>query len=166
MIKRVQDTPSASESCLQWIMCYWFWCVNLVLLRINQVRVPKYPMSGSTKHTPIFCYFVWFSIDIFTMTNTRFSLKTYHDKITALKHKSTACRLSELKQALAQQQHGGHTQPQRITPAGYHRHICALTLKSHTPQTLANNVNDNRKWPFIRTQKRFGQLRRTSKSTG
>lgn len=66
-------------------------------------------------------------------------------KITALKHKSTARRLSELKHALAQQQHGGHSQPQRITLAYYHRHICAFTLKSHTDQTLANNVNDNRK---------------------
>lgn len=37
-------------------------------------------------------------LTFFTMTNTRFSLKTYHDKITALKHKSTVRRLSELKQ--------------------------------------------------------------------
>lgn len=73
------------------------------------------------------------------MTNTGFSLKTYHEKITALKHKSTARR-----QALAQQQHGGHSHKglrQQITT----RHICALTLKSHMHQTLANNVNDNRK---------------------
>ena len=49
------------------------------------------------------------SLTFFTMTNTWFSLKTYHDKITALKHKSTAHRLSELKQALEQQKHGGHS---------------------------------------------------------
>lgn len=56
----VQDTHSASESCLQWRLHYWFWRVNLVLLRINQVCVPKYPMSSNTKHTPIFHYFPFF----------------------------------------------------------------------------------------------------------
>lgn len=52
-------------SCVQWVICQWFWCANLDLLRTSKVRAPKYPMSGSTKHTPIFLYFVWFSIDIF-----------------------------------------------------------------------------------------------------
>lgn len=50
---------------------------------------------------------------------------------------------SELKHALAQQQREGHTQPQRITPTDYHRHICALTIKNHTQQSLANNAGDN-----------------------
>lgn len=49
---------------------------------------------------------------------------------------------SELKHALAQQ-YEGHTQPQRITPTDYHRHICVLTIKSHTEQSLANNASDN-----------------------
>lgn len=63
--KWVQNTPSVSESCVQWVTCQWFWCVNLVLLKTSQVHAPKYPMPGSTKHIPSFCYFVWFSIDIF-----------------------------------------------------------------------------------------------------
>lgn len=65
-------------------------------------------------------FFVIFSgcpLTFFTMTNTWFFLKTYYDKITALKYKSTARRLSDMKRALAQQQRGGHAQPQRITPA-------------------------------------------------
>lgn len=30
-----------------------------------------------------------------------------------------------------------------MTPADYHRHICELTIKSHTQQSLANNTRDN-----------------------
>lgn len=39
--------------------------VYRILLKTNQVHAPKYPMSDSTKHTPILCYFVWFSTGIF-----------------------------------------------------------------------------------------------------
>lgn len=127
VIQRAQNTHSASEFCSHWRTYYQFWCANLVLFKNNQVCVPKHPISSSTKHTPFLSSFSlvlhWLLFSP-TMTNRWLSLKAYHDKNQALKYMSTARRFSELKWALAQQQHGGHTQPQEMTPADDHRHIC------------------------------------------
>lgn len=145
--KRIQNTPSASESCVQWVTCQWFWCVNLEFCsRPTTATHLNTPCQAAQNIPQLFVTLFGSPLIFSTITNTWFSLKTHHDKITALKHKSTARRLwVKACPGTTTQPYSSRTSSATKDYANrlHHRHICVLTIKTHTQQSPANNASDN-----------------------